>query len=168
MSGYNIEMNNGVNKTNKKEFAENKNGKAVKTEKSKNVEAEVVQEQPEVLIAYDSEVADKNLMSTTENYIVLSSSSKINNSKIESSPLISKKKSISAIKSYFKARMHQPAFKESSSEEEILLIILCFLLPPLAVGLATNWDTKKTIISIVLSLFFWVPGIIYALIVVLT
>lgn len=46
------------------------------------------------------------------------------------------------------------------------LYLLCFVIPFLAVGLATDWDAKKTIIAFVLSLFFWIPGIIYAIIVV--
>jgi uncharacterized membrane protein YqaE (UPF0057 family) len=49
---------------------------------------------------------------------------------------------------------------------KILLIILCLLLPPLAVYLKTN-DVKTTLINLVLSLFFFVPGVIHALWVVL-
>jgi uncharacterized membrane protein YqaE (UPF0057 family) len=50
---------------------------------------------------------------------------------------------------------------------KILLIILCFFIPPLAVYLKTN-DVKTTLINLVLSIFFWVPGVIHALYVVLT
>jgi uncharacterized membrane protein YqaE (UPF0057 family) len=53
----------------------------------------------------------------------------------------------------------------SSDAAMILLIILCFLLPPLAVWLATS-DTTQLIISIILTLLFWLPGIIHALLVV--
>jgi uncharacterized membrane protein YqaE (UPF0057 family) len=56
---------------------------------------------------------------------------------------------------------------ESSSDEMlILLVILCFIFPPLAVGLKTDWDLTKLLISILLTIFFWVPGIIYAILVV--
>lgn len=47
-----------------------------------------------------------------------------------------------------------------------LLFVLCFIFPAIAVGLATDWDITKTIIALVLSALFWIPGIIYALIVV--
>ena len=49
---------------------------------------------------------------------------------------------------------------------KILLIILCLLLPPLAVYLKTN-DVKTTLINLVLSFLFFVPGVIHALWVVL-
>lgn len=47
--------------------------------------------------------------------------------------------------------------------EQILLIVLCFLLPPLAVYLANGpW-----VLNLILTLLFWIPGVIHALIVVL-
>ena len=45
---------------------------------------------------------------------------------------------------------------------KILLVILCFLLPPLAVYLKTN-SVKDTLINLVLSFFFFIPGVIHAL-----
>lgn len=54
----------------------------------------------------------------------------------------------------------------SSDVVLILLVILCFILPPLAVWLATS-DSRQLIISIILTILFWVPGIIHALLVVL-
>jgi uncharacterized membrane protein YqaE (UPF0057 family) len=53
-----------------------------------------------------------------------------------------------------------------SSVPMILLVILAFLLPWLAVGLHTNWDTMLTVISVILWLLFWVPGIVFALLVI--
>jgi uncharacterized membrane protein YqaE (UPF0057 family) len=49
---------------------------------------------------------------------------------------------------------------------KILLVILCFLLPPLAVYLASK-DVKATLINLVLCFLFYVPGLIHALWVVL-
>lgn len=46
----------------------------------------------------------------------------------------------------------------------ILLYILCFFIPPLAVGIVTDWDVTPLIISIILSCIFWIPGVIYAII----
>ncbi len=48
----------------------------------------------------------------------------------------------------------------------ILLIILAILIPFVAVGIYTDWDITKVLISILLSLLFWIPGIIYALLVI--
>lgn len=49
---------------------------------------------------------------------------------------------------------------------KILLVILCFILPPLAVYLASK-DVKATLINLVLCFLFYLPGLIHALWVVL-
>ena len=57
--------------------------------------------------------------------------------------------------------------EDNSDEiEPILLYILCFVFPPIAVGLATDWNTNDVILNIVLCLLCGLPGIIHALIVV--
>ena len=51
--------------------------------------------------------------------------------------------------------------------ELIILVLLAFLLPPLAVYLSEgSWNTRCWI-SLILTLLFWIPGIIFALYVVL-
>lgn len=46
-----------------------------------------------------------------------------------------------------------------------VLILLAILIPPVAVGLVSDWsDSKALIISILLTLCFWLPGIIHAII----
>ncbi|MDG1262132.1 MAG: YqaE/Pmp3 family membrane protein [Flavobacteriales bacterium] len=47
--------------------------------------------------------------------------------------------------------------------EFILIVILCVVLPPLAVVLMYDISTEFWI-SLLLTLLFWVPGVIYALI----
>lgn len=54
------------------------------------------------------------------------------------------------------------------STNTLLYAILAILLPPLAVGLHEGGINNRFWISVLLSLLFWLPGIIYALIVVLT
>ena len=49
---------------------------------------------------------------------------------------------------------------------KVILILLAILLPPLAVYLKTK-SAKDTIINIVLSFFFWIPGILHALYLIL-
>ncbi len=50
---------------------------------------------------------------------------------------------------------------------KVILIILAILLPPLAVYLKTK-SAKDTIINIILCFFFWIPGILHALYLILT
>ncbi|MFW5987939.1 MAG: YqaE/Pmp3 family membrane protein [bacterium] len=46
----------------------------------------------------------------------------------------------------------------------LFLLLIAFILPPLAVVLKCNF--KQFAISVVLTLFGWIPGIIYALAVI--
>ena len=50
---------------------------------------------------------------------------------------------------------------------KIILILLAVFFPPVAVALVTK-SLGKTILSLVLSCLFWIPGMIYALWVVLS
>ncbi|MEP2776729.1 MAG: YqaE/Pmp3 family membrane protein [Luteolibacter sp.] len=52
------------------------------------------------------------------------------------------------------------------SENKLLLIIVAILLPPLAVALKDGIGTSL-VINIVLTLLFYIPGLIHALMVVL-
>lgn len=78
-----------------------------------------------------------------------------------------KKSRISEVKAQlklFKANKHEG---KANDERTILLVILAILLPPLAVYLYENAITTKFWISLILTLLLWVPGVIYALLVVL-
>jgi len=63
-------------------------------------------------------------------------------------------------------RAEKKAGKSKKETDQTLLIILCILLPPLAVYLKEDEINSKFWISILLTLLFWIPGIIYALLVV--
>jgi len=54
-----------------------------------------------------------------------------------------------------------------SDEMTILLVILAILLPPLAVFLYEGEATVRFWLSLILTLLFWIPGVIYALLVIL-
>jgi len=56
----------------------------------------------------------------------------------------------------------------AAEESTVLLVILAILLPPLAVYLHEDEINTRFWISIVLTLLFWIPGVIYALIIVLS
>jgi uncharacterized membrane protein YqaE (UPF0057 family) len=53
----------------------------------------------------------------------------------------------------------------SMDDHQLLILVLCFLLPPLAVYLKDNDLGLNFWIDLILTLIFWVPGIIFAIIV---
>jgi uncharacterized membrane protein YqaE (UPF0057 family) len=55
---------------------------------------------------------------------------------------------------------------KDSETDQILLAILAILLPPLAVYLKEDEINSKFWISLILTLLFWIPGVIFALLVV--
>ena len=57
--------------------------------------------------------------------------------------------------------------KGDASTNTLLLVILAILLPPLAVYLHEGEINSKFWIDLILTLIFFIPGIIYALIVIL-
>ncbi len=61
------------------------------------------------------------------------------------------------------------ALKHSGSNshaiEKIVLILLAILIPPVAVGIVSDWDdTNAIILNLVLTILCWIPGIIHAII----
>lgn len=46
------------------------------------------------------------------------------------------------------------------------LYLLCFIIPPVAVGFATDWDINKVLINVLWCLLCGIPGLIHALIIV--
>ena len=48
----------------------------------------------------------------------------------------------------------------------VLLFVLAVLLPPLAVGLVTDWELEATLINVALTFLCWLPGIVHAIIIV--
>ena len=74
-----------------------------------------------------------------------------------------KKNRINAVKKELKSFRKQ----KSADEKTILYVILAILLPPLAVYLHQEAINTKFWISLILTLLFWVPGVIYSLLVVL-
>lgn len=56
---------------------------------------------------------------------------------------------------------------DDPSTNTLLLVILAILLPPLAVYLHEGVINNRFWISLLLTLLFWLPGVIYALVVIL-
>jgi len=83
---------------------------------------------------------------------------------------LSKKERKSRIKEAKKELKAYKAAKRAGddpSTNTLLLVILAILLPPLAVYLHQGEINNKFWISLILTLLFWIPGVIYALIVIL-
>ena len=83
---------------------------------------------------------------------------------------LSKKERKSRIKEAKKEMKAYQAAKKAGddpSTNTLLLVILAILLPPLAVYLHQGEINSKFWISLILTLLFWLPGVIYALIVIL-
>jgi len=70
------------------------------------------------------------------------------------------KKEIKAYKSAKKAG-------READTNTLLLVILAILLPPLAVYLHEGEINNRFWISLLLTLLFWLPGVIYALVIIL-
>jgi uncharacterized membrane protein YqaE (UPF0057 family) len=66
----------------------------------------------------------------------------------------------------FKKEKHSR--KDDPAVSTLLLVILAILLPPLAVYLHEGVINGKFWLDLILTLLFWLPGLIYALIVVLS
>ncbi|MEO5945807.1 MAG: YqaE/Pmp3 family membrane protein [Chitinophagaceae bacterium] len=82
-------------------------------------------------------------------------------------PKNERKAKIKEVKKEIKAFKAAKKANGEPSTNTLLLVILAILLPPLAVYLHEGEINNKFWISLVLTLLFWLPGVIYALIVVL-
>jgi len=78
-----------------------------------------------------------------------------------------KKERIKEVKSQLKEYKKAKKSGKEPSTNTLLLVILAILLPPLAVYLHQGEINKKFWIALILTLLFFLPGIIYALVVIL-
>ncbi len=78
-----------------------------------------------------------------------------------------RKAKIKEVKKEIKAFKAARKANNEPSTNTLLLVILAILLPPLAVYLHQGEINSKFWISLLLTLLFWLPGVIYALIVIL-
>ena len=78
-----------------------------------------------------------------------------------------RKARIKELRAALKAFKKDKKAGREASDNTVLLVILAILLPPLAVYLHEGEVNNRFWISLLLTLLFWLPGIIYALIIVL-
>jgi len=96
--------------------------------------------------------------------------SKTVNEALASFKSLSKREKREKVKDVKKVLRDFKAAKKAGAEPStntLLLVILAILLPPLAVYLHEGALNSRFWLSLILTLLFWLPGVIYALIVVL-
>jgi uncharacterized membrane protein YqaE (UPF0057 family) len=87
-------------------------------------------------------------------------------SQFKSLSRVDRKAKLKEVKSLMKAYKANKA-TATPSNDKVLLAILAILLPPLAVYLHEGTTNTTFWISVLLTLLFWIPGVIYALITIL-
>lgn len=154
--------------------------------KVKRVEKSEVTEYDEELIAHESVV--KNKSETKTNITV--EKSDIHQNKAEKSNIevvlksnVDKQQTIeevvendiltfdvveknNGIQKLKKDNKEQSQKKHRTGYSMFWLVLFCFLLPPLAVGMARSVSEKEFFISLLLTVLLWVPGVVYALLIV--
>ncbi len=78
-----------------------------------------------------------------------------------------KKERVQEVKKAVKQYKAEKRAGKEPSTDTLLLVILAILLPPLAVYLYEGEINNRFWISLLLTLLFWIPGVIYALILIL-
>lgn len=87
-------------------------------------------------------------------------------SQFKSLSRVDRKAKLKEVKSLMKEYKANKA-NAAGSTDKVLLAILAILLPPLAVYLHEGTTNSTFWISVLLTLLFWIPGVIFALITVL-
>ena len=78
-----------------------------------------------------------------------------------------RKERVKEVKQQLRAFKAAKKAGQEPSTSTLLLVILAILLPPLAVYLYEGEITSHFWISLLLTLIFWIPGVVYALILIL-
>jgi uncharacterized membrane protein YqaE (UPF0057 family) len=78
-----------------------------------------------------------------------------------------RKSRIKEVKKVLKEHKADKRAGRAAETDQVLLVILAILLPPLAVYLKEGEVNSRFWISLILTLLFWIPGVIFALLVVL-
>lgn len=149
------------------------NGKNVEVTSSKTVEAKTIKLENKIAKAVEASLVAKEeltndiIVSAKEEVIkdiikTVSSQTTISNENTIATNVASKKQLSQEAKTFAQVAAKQPA---DDGVYKLLLIILAIILPPVAVLLVKGIG-GHFLISILLTLLFWLPGIIHALLVV--
>ncbi len=164
MSGYHIEWKKSTHNLDRQELVSN-DGKLAEQNQIGTVEQS---ENENKKIDNAASVNDNSLTASVDNSVIIPSRKTVSFSKKENT-VTAKTNSTSEIKTVVKSdsKKNKKANNKSGGDvPKVLLYVLCFLMPWLAVGLATDWDIKKVIYNLLWTLLCGIPGIIHAIIIV--
>jgi len=168
-SGYHVSWKNKYQSVDKSDFITKEN--FVSDEREDNQDLATIEDSREIGNTQFSESINSKKLVEPISYTTTESKNKnVAPIKNTSKKLNSVPKRNKVSKFMESKKLAKRANKSSGSDEDILLIllvILCFLIPPLAVGIASDWDLTMLLISIILTLLFWIPGVLFALYIVL-
>lgn len=174
--GFNVEWNKNLgslkkDKKEKQDFVSSEAVEEIAVVNNKTTKAPSVNNNSAISVdgvtLNESNDASVFVDDNTTNEVNSEVSSVVNNTKTEkvnSSSKASSSKEVASNKTMNSSKIVKKALKNGPSTG--LLYVLCFFIPFLAVGLATDWDVKTVVINLLWSFLCGIPGIIHAFIVV--
>jgi uncharacterized membrane protein YqaE (UPF0057 family) len=174
--GFNVEWNKNLgslkkDKKEKQDFVSSEAVEEIAVVNNKTTKAPSVNNNSAISVdgvtLNESNDASVFVEDNTTNEVNSEVSSVVNNTKTEkvnSSSKASSSKEVASNKTMNSTKIVKKALKNGPSTG--LLYVLCFFIPFLAVGLATDWDVKTVVINILWTFLCGIPGIIHAIIIV--
>jgi len=174
--GFNVEWNKNLgslkkDKKEKQDFVSSEAVEEIAVVNNKTTKAPSVNNNSAISVdgvtLNESNDASVFVEDNTTNEVNSEVSSVVNNTKTEkvnSSSKASSSKEVASNKTMNSTKIVKKANNKDVSKG--LLYLLCFFIPWLAVGLATDWDVKTVVINILWTFLCGIPGIIHAIIIV--
>jgi uncharacterized membrane protein YqaE (UPF0057 family) len=174
--GFNVEWNKNLgslkkDKKEKQDFVSSEAVEEIAVVSHKSTKATSVNNNSAISVdgvtLNESNDASVFVEDNTTNEVNSEVSSVVNNTKTEkvnSSSKASSSKEVASNKT-----MNSTKIVKKSNNKDVstgLLYVLCFFIPWLAVGLATDWDVKTVVINLLWTCLCGIPGIIHAIIIV--
>jgi uncharacterized membrane protein YqaE (UPF0057 family) len=178
--GFNVEWNKNLgslkkDKKQKQDFVTSEVEEEIAVVSPKTIEAPSVNNNNSLLVdgvtLNESNETSVLVEENTNNEVYSQESETLNTAKIEKvkkairAPKASSSKKVSIDnKTLASTKIVKKALKDDVPTG--LLYVLCFFIPWVAVGLATDWDVKTIVYNILWTLLCGIPGIIHAIIIV--
>jgi uncharacterized membrane protein YqaE (UPF0057 family) len=174
--GFNVEWNKNLgslkkDKKEKQDFVSSEAVEEIAVVNNKTTKAPSVNNNSSISVdgvtLNESNDASVIVEDNTTNEVNSEVSSVVNNTKTEkvnSSSKASSSKEVATNKTMNSTKIVKKANNKDVSKG--LLYLLCFFIPWVAVGLATDWDVKTVVINLLWTCLCGIPGIIHAIIIV--
>jgi len=160
-NGYYVSLSTTEKKDQKEE-----NGVAVNKQDKKAVSKEVSASKKELSTAATQETSKSSQVSATVEKTAASQKAVVTKEQTSTTTTSKTAKVKEVVKAVKAVKSAAKDANNNMDDRSILLVILALLLSPLAVGLATNWNSRDLIINILLWVFcLGIGGIIHAFIV---